>query len=107
MENNGSNCTVRERNISTAAPSLPSAHYYSSRDKLVVEPLFNHPAVSSTDIPVDPAVTRMIDRYTRPVSRTSSRITRAEMMQIRGSGNAEVLREDLLRAKSLGRFSKM
>ena len=98
-----------QRNISTAAPSLPSAHYNSQmKEKLAMEPLFNHPAVSSTDIPVDPHVNRMMDKYNyRPVSRTSSRISRAEMMQIRGSSNSEMLREDLLRVKSLGRFSKL
>jgi hypothetical protein len=105
------------RSISTAAPALASASRYGGSSSR------NHDGdrgdrnrqdgADSGELPVEPWAYRIIEKYnssgSRPVSRTSSRISRAEMMQINNSqkgGNPEAIREDLLRVKSLGRFTK-
>ena len=64
--------------------------------------------MDSSDLPVEPWAFKIIQKYNdpnvRPVSRTSSRISRSELMHINTSDNADNMREDLLRVKSLGRF---
>lgn len=64
---------------------------------------------SAGDMSIEPWAYKVIEKYNnpsvRPISRTSSRISREEMMNIKsGGGNEHDRREGLLRVKSLGRF---
>lgn len=108
---------IYDRNISTAAPALASASRYGGNNGRYQDSDRGDgqqaAARNSGEIPVEPWAYRIIEKYnssgSRPVSRTSSRISRAEMMQINNQqkgGNVEAVREDLLRVKSLGRFTK-
>lgn len=106
-----------ERNISTAAPALASSSRFGGNNTREHQQRQLHDQEregmnSQGELPVEPWAFRIIEKYSgtgsRPVSRTSSRISRAEMMEIssgqRGQ-NVEAVREDLLRVKSMGRFT--